>query len=49
MSDLTKTGEVFDRDDDEQIWLCESWLDEKTGVTHTTRTLVKQNIGNGEE
>jgi hypothetical protein len=49
MIDPIKTGEVFDRDEDGQLWLCESWLDEETGVTHTTRTLIEQNIGNGEE
>lgn len=37
-----KTGEVFDRDEDGQLWLCESWLNEETGVTHTTRTLWQE-------
>lgn len=33
-----KTGEVLDRDENGQLWLCESWLDEATGVVHSTRT-----------
>lgn len=37
---MIKTGEVFDRDEDDQLWLCESWLDEKTGKTTSTRTLA---------
>lgn len=34
----TKTGEVFDRDEDGSLALCESWVDEETGETHSTRT-----------
>jgi hypothetical protein len=37
-----KTGEVFDRDKDGQLWLCESWLNEDTNEVHTTRTLVTE-------
>jgi len=39
---MIKTGEVFDRDENENLWLCESWLDETTGEVHTTRTLVTE-------
>lgn len=35
-----KTGEVYDRDENGQLWLCESFLNEKTGETHSTRTPV---------
>lgn len=38
---MIKTGEVNDRDEDGNLWLCESWLNEETGVTHTTRTLIE--------
>jgi hypothetical protein len=38
MTPLTKTGEVLDRDESGQLWLCESWLDEETQETTTTRT-----------
>ena len=38
MSSLVKTGEVFDRDEDGQLWLCESWLNEETQETTSTRT-----------
>jgi hypothetical protein len=44
MDNLTKTGEVLDRDEDGQLWLCESWLNEETGVTHTTRTFYQENV-----
>lgn len=37
---MIKTGEVFDRDEDGELWLCESWLNEKTNETTTTRTRV---------
>lgn len=37
-----KTGEVFDRDEDGQLWLCESFEDTETGEVHTTRTLVEE-------
>lgn len=39
---MIKTGEVFDRDEEGQLWLCESWLNEETGETHSTRTLVQE-------
>lgn len=35
---MIKTGEVFDCDEDGELWLCESWLNEKTNETTTTRT-----------
>jgi hypothetical protein len=38
MSDLIKTGEVLDLDEDGTLWLCESWLNEETQETTTTRT-----------
>jgi len=37
-----KTGEVLDRDEDGQLWLCESFINEETGETHSTRTLVEE-------
>jgi len=37
-----KTGEVFDRDEDGQLWLCESFQDPETGETHSTRTPVEE-------
>jgi hypothetical protein len=37
---LIKTGEVFDRDEEEILWLCESWEDPETGEVHTTRQKV---------
>jgi hypothetical protein len=37
-----KTGEVFDRDEDGQLWLCESFQNPETGEVHTTRTLVEE-------
>lgn len=37
---MIKTGEVFDRDEEEILWLCESWLNEKTQEVTTTRTIV---------
>ena len=37
-----KTGEVFWRDDDGQLWLCESFRDE-AGVATTKATLVVPN------
>lgn len=39
-----KTGEVFDRDEDGRLWLCESFQDTETGVVHTTRTLVEAQV-----
>jgi hypothetical protein len=39
---MMKTGEVFDRDEDNQLWLCESWINKETGEVHTTRTLVTE-------
>ena len=37
---MIKTGEVFDRDEEEILWLCESWLNEETQEVTTTRTIV---------
>lgn len=41
-SEHVKTGEAYDRDESGQLWLCESFLNEKTGETHSTRTLVQK-------
>jgi hypothetical protein len=40
MDGTVKTGEVFDQDEDGKFWLCESWVDEVTQETTSTRTLV---------
>lgn len=40
---ITKTGEVFERDEDGQLWLCESFLNDETGEVHSTRTPVERN------
>jgi hypothetical protein len=40
MNELVKTGEVFDLDEDGALFLCESWLNEETQETTTTRTAV---------
>lgn len=37
---MIKTGEAYDRDEEGQLWLCESWINKKTGESSTTRTLV---------
>ena len=37
---MIKTGEVFDKDEEGQLWLCESWYNQKTKETTTTRTKV---------
>lgn len=37
---MIKTGEAFDRDENGDLWLCESWINKKTGETNTTRTRV---------
>lgn len=37
MSEI-KTGEVYDCDEDGQLWLCESFEDTETGEVHSTRT-----------
>lgn len=39
---ILKTGEVYDRDEDGQLWLCESFEDTETGEVHSTRTEVDQ-------
>lgn len=44
-----KTGEVFDRGEDGLLYLCESFTDESTGVTYSTRTLVVEENNSGEE
>lgn len=36
---VIKTGEVFYKDELDQIWLCESWEDTETHVVHSTQTL----------
>lgn len=36
-----KTGSVIDRDDDDNLWLCESFQDSDTGEVWTTRTLFQ--------
>lgn len=39
---IVKTGEVYDRDEDGQLWLCESFENTDTGEVHSTRTLVEE-------
>lgn len=41
MSKLIKTGEVFDQDEDGTLFICESWLNEETKETTTTRNIVQ--------
>lgn len=36
-----KTGEVYDRDEDGNLYLCESFEDTETHEVSTTRTLVE--------
>ena len=43
MVNLTKTGEVLDLDEDDILWLCESWLNEETQEITTTRTFYAKN------
>lgn len=37
---MTKTGEVYWRDEDGALWLAETFVDKK-GVTSTTQTLIE--------
>lgn len=37
-----KTGEVYDRDEEGQLWLCESFENTETGEVHSTRTPVEE-------
>jgi hypothetical protein len=39
---MIKTGEVFDRDENDDLWLCESFVNPKTGEVTTTRTKVTE-------
>ena len=34
---IVKTGEVVDRDEHGQLWLCESFMNDETGEVHSTR------------
>jgi hypothetical protein len=38
---VIKTGEVLDRDSDDNLYLCESFEDTETGLVYTTRTLLE--------
>lgn len=38
---MTKTGECYWRDEFDQLWLAESWVDEN-GVVSTTQTAVAE-------
>jgi hypothetical protein len=40
MADPQKTGEVYSRDPDGSLWICESFVDEH-GEVSTTRTCVE--------
>lgn len=44
MNELIKTGEVFDLDEEGGLVLCESWFNEETQETTTTRTAVATEI-----
>ena len=37
---IIKTGEVLMRDENEVLWLCESFEETDTGEVHSTQTLV---------
>lgn len=38
--EYVKTGESYDRDEQGNLYLCESFENPETHVVHTTRTLV---------
>jgi len=39
---VIKTGEVFYKDEEGILWLCESWEDTETHVVYSTQTLQEE-------
>jgi hypothetical protein len=39
-----KTGEVYDRDEEGNLWLCESFQNPETGEVRSTRTPVDDQL-----